>query len=315
MEGLKRNIHNLKHFLDKYVPDLIFLSEPQIFQCDLDDIMEYFRGQYMYYLNSADRHDDEIPLTLSRAHGGTLVMWKVDLDPYIEVFPVDNASFLPIILSPPGFIQSVHISIYLPTSGKDQQFVNEVSALSCSLEKIHHRLQHAPTYLRGDFNVNGKNVKRLNLFNHFIEVENFREVSIPHPTYHHFVGAGASDSNLDKILYSMNAYPEEVYQILCSNDDPLIDSHHDIILSCVNIPSSDSCLSDKCTTFAAPRLTNNLHNIHWSDSGIEAYQKLVAPHLQRLQKVSLHSSSKTCVELLLASTNSLLTDCAKISNK
>ena len=62
IEGLKRNVHNLKHFVDNYDPDFIFLAEPQIFQCDLDNVMEYFTGKYVYSLNSADKYDLGLPL-------------------------------------------------------------------------------------------------------------------------------------------------------------------------------------------------------------------------------------------------------------
>ena len=50
IEGLSRNIYNLKHFTEIYQPDLIFLSELQIFIHDVEQIMGYLKGEYNYSL-------------------------------------------------------------------------------------------------------------------------------------------------------------------------------------------------------------------------------------------------------------------------
>ena len=76
---------NLLHFVDNMLPDLIFLSEPQLFQCDAEALTSMFRGKYCYNLNSEDVHCPELPLAVRKAHGGTMVLWKVELDPYIRV--------------------------------------------------------------------------------------------------------------------------------------------------------------------------------------------------------------------------------------
>ena len=109
IEGIKRNVLNLHHFVKIHEPDIIFLSEPQIYGCDIDPVMEYFRGSFCYSLNSADQYDSSILLDKSRAHGGTMVMWKSELDLFIEAYHVDTTSFLPIIVQPPGIKPSIHI--------------------------------------------------------------------------------------------------------------------------------------------------------------------------------------------------------------
>ena len=54
IEGLKRNIFNLKHFISLTSPDLLFLSEPNIFSHDQGPPMNHFRSEYYCYLNSED---------------------------------------------------------------------------------------------------------------------------------------------------------------------------------------------------------------------------------------------------------------------
>ena len=117
VEGLNRNIFNLKHFTEIYHPDLIFLSEPQIFTHDVEHVMGYLKGEYSYSLNTADKYDHELSLVKNRANGGTMVCWKSCLDPYITPLPVSSPSFLPILFQPPGSPLSIHISVYLPTLG------------------------------------------------------------------------------------------------------------------------------------------------------------------------------------------------------
>ena len=85
IEGMKRNLFSLRNFTDLHQPHIIFLSEPQVFQSDLPAISKYFKGEYHLSLNSEDLHSPELSLTSVRAKGGTLVMWRNELDPYLTV--------------------------------------------------------------------------------------------------------------------------------------------------------------------------------------------------------------------------------------
>ena len=144
------------------VPDLVFLSEPQLFQCDAESLTSMLRGKYCYNLNSEDIYCPELPLTARKAHGGTMVLWKQELDPHIRVLPTTSAAVLPLLLAIPGVSRSAHIAVYLPTAGKDSEFISALAALECALLDIYEN--HAcPVYLRGDFNVNPKNRNRVNL--------------------------------------------------------------------------------------------------------------------------------------------------------
>ena len=121
---------NLKHFIDTLCPDFVFLSEAQLFQCDLVLAMELFRGEYCSSLNSSDLYDPSDPLMHSASHGGTMIMWKIEHDPYVSVIPSEFSSYLPILFSAPGCPISVHIAVYLPTHGKDNEFLEEISKLN-----------------------------------------------------------------------------------------------------------------------------------------------------------------------------------------
>ena len=317
IEGISRNVHNLKYLSANHIVDFIFLSEPQIYQNDIEKVMEYLRGEYSYALNSMDKQDPELPLVKSKAIGGSMILWNHRLDPYVTVHPVNTSSFLPIIFSPPDSPVSIHVSVYLPTHGQDEKFVEELSALTVCLDELLDLHPDAPVFLRGDFNVSNRNIKRSDLLKHLCAEADLREVPNNHPTYHHFMGDGKSDSHLDKILYSKCLrHPETIKKIYCKHDEPAVDSHHDLIVSEFYLPISET-ESDSTNNITAPKVDNHRTKVFWSEDGIEHYQRLVAPELHRVQQLWLTGAreSKTSLSLLFKFTNDILSKVANETNK
>ena len=280
--------------------------------------MVHLRGEYNFNLNSADKYDPELPLVKPKAYGGTMVLWKLCLDSSVTIHPVSSPSILPIIFSPPNNPVSIHVSVYLPTHGQDNRFVEELSSLVVCLQELSELFPQAPIYLRGDFNVNVNNSKRSALLRHFCKDLALLETKLQHKTYHHFTGNGRSDSNLDKLISTKDlAFQERVSKVICKLDNPAVDSHHDMILSVFELPVVSNIDASK-DNIEAPKVANNRRKVMWSDDGIESYQSQVVPELQRLQDLwfsSNSSSSKTLLSLLCESTNNVLSKCAINSNK
>ena len=59
-------------------------------------------------------------------------------------------------------------------------------------------------FLRGDFNASSRNKMRASFLSAFVNRLDLSRVPIGHCTYHHFTGGGASDSDLDLLLYDGN---------------------------------------------------------------------------------------------------------------
>ena len=317
IEGITRNIHSLKYFSSINNADFIFLSEPQIYQNDIDQVLLYLQGEYNYSLNSRDKLDPELPLVKPKAIGGCMILWKLCFDPYITVHPVPSSSILPIVFNPPGTRVSVHISIYLPTHGQDEEFIEELANLAVCLDELLDIHPDALVFLRGDFNVNDKNTKRTALLKRFFEDAELHEIEIDHPTYHHFTGNGKSDSSLDKLVISKTVeIPEKIKKIHCKIYDPTIDSHHDLIVSECNLPTTET-KEPTSMNISAPKLENNRTKIFWTDEGVEQYQHLVAPELLHIRQLWLSGAedSKTSLSLLLEATNNILTITANNTNK
>ena len=137
-----------------------------------------------------------------------------------------------------------------------------------------------------------------------------------HQTYHHFVGHGLHDSDLDVIPVSSGNYEiEELLQIHCKLEEPAVDSHHDLILSVSTVPQHHKDQVDKGDNLVAPKIENKRHKIVWSEEGAIAYQNLVSPHLQALREIWLQSTSASSMSILLQATNMVLSEAALLSNK
>ena len=87
---------------------------------------------------------------------------------------------------PPGSPPSVHISLYLPTSGREPEFVEEISKLTVFREDHLENNQEYIVYIRGDSNVNKNHKDRMRIMRHFMNTLNL--MPVPVPTYHHFLG-------------------------------------------------------------------------------------------------------------------------------
>ena len=274
------------------IPCLIFLSEPWLHLSDSSLTLEPLSHNYNFYLNSEDRHDDLLSLRKSRAHGGTLTLWRKDLDPYITIIHPSSSRILVMILDKPGYQTSIHVNIYLHTAGKESAFMEDLALLEDTLDELAESYPDSVTYIRGDANACIKprlNNTRDSLFGYFLSSNKLEHVLIEHPTYHHFTNDGKSDSNLDVLLsskVSSEGYPntsqETLLEILCGKTNCLIDSSHDALFStvsfsCISQPSSSS------ENISAPRIKSTKHKIIWSEEGITEYQELLANTLPALQ--------------------------------
>ena len=285
-----------------------------LFQCDEQLLTSLFKGDYFSHLHSEDLLDNLLPLTKLRAKGGTMVMWKKSLDQYITVWTRHTSSgFLPLVFSFPEASTSIHITIYLPTSGQDAQFIEELAKLDNCIQEMTEEYPDALLFIRGDANVNMKDKSRVDLLHKLCQDWGLVLVEIPHPTYHHFLGDGSSDSNLDVLIHTETA-SENLVTILCKLDNPLISSHHDVLISKFSLLLTSSPRSAHENPLA-PTIPNSRVKIQWSSSGIELYRNSIDQTLSRMRATWLDSSSPASFSVLLQSTYSFLDHSARNTNK
>ena len=292
-------------------PDFIILSEPNLYQCDLKTEMNVLHAQYQCYLNSPDFHNDELPLYQRKSYGGTMALWKLSLDPFIKCHDCPSPGILPLVFSPPGVLKSIHIVLYLPTAGKNDEYVLEIVKLMHCIDELLSLHPEACLFIRGDSNANLKDKLRSSMITNLCDKWNLKRLPILHNTYHHFMGNGASDSELDIILYSDNT-EEHLIKIYCQKEDPLLTSHHDALWSCFLLPVAN-CERQQ-TLPAAPRVPNLRAKIHWSPEGLKLYEEAVSQSLSRLRDNWLNVHSDSAISVLLQATNSILDSCARATN-
>ena len=168
IEGLSRNINNLDHFINQFHPSMIFLSEPQVFACDIRKILEPLSPRFSFFLNSEDFHDEILALDHYKAKGGTLALWDSKYDPFIKVLTAPSSSILPIILTIPRYVTC--IGIYMPSAGLKSEFLEALSSLSSIIESVVEEFgSNLPVFIRGDMNVNPNNKVRVPLFQHLLQ--------------------------------------------------------------------------------------------------------------------------------------------------
>ena len=242
-----------------------------------------------------------------------MAMWRKEYDPFVKVHQSPTSSILPLVFDHPDLRSSIHLTIYLPTAGREAEFVDALAHLANIVEEMKEIYPDALLFIRGDANVNPANKTRFPQLDHFCKSLGLHFLDLHHPTYHHFTGNGVSDSQLDIILTN---YPESerLEVVHCKKENPLLFSHHDLILSKFRLPSLQRP-KDQSKNITAPRVPNDRIKITWSTEGIAAYKQLVSSHLPLLRSRWSDPSSSSSYSVLLSSTNSILEMASSITNK
>jgi hypothetical protein len=324
VEGFSRNALNLLKILQDEDPSFIFITEPWLHLPDAPLALKEYLHQYNFFLNSEDRHDDFLSLTKSRAHGGTLALWKKEFDPYITVHEPTSSHILAIILEKPGYQTSIHITVYLSTAGKDAEFMKDLVLLQNTIDHLGDKFPDSLIFVRGDANasiIQRKNNKRDDLFRYFVEENKFTPLLLGHKTYHHFMNNGLSDSNIDVVMFPkvtsdglLSSTTESLQKILCGKTNALVDSSHDVIITSLLLPPQPQ-LDISPGNMLAPRVEHTKYKVHWSEEGILEYQNLLSQTLPSLQSDYCDVSEPEVASVLFQVTNHILTEAARRTNK
>ena len=117
---------------------------------------------------------------------------------------------------------------------------------------------------------------------HIITKNSLNRVSLLHPSYHHFIGEGGEfDSHLDVLLHSSQSAVREILEEqICKKEHPLVNSHHDLLVSRAFLPKIST--PTPMAVPIAPKITNQRVKIKWSETGILDYQTVIGPCLDNL---------------------------------
>ena len=142
----------------------------------------------------------------------------------------------------------------------------------------------ATVFFRGDANASftpRSCNKRDILFQSYVKCLSLQVTPPQHLTNHHFIGNSSSSIDIvAQIASSSSISPmEELHEILCSKEKPLVASKHDIILTIWHQPNHSFSPPD---SHHAPMVPNSRHKIIWSEDGVAKYRKFIQPTLVSL---------------------------------
>ena len=255
----------------KHSPMILFIQEHWIPNHELDTFEKDF-PQYSFHSTAYDMFvpEEELLTRSGPTWYGTSIAWKMEIDKYITRLPFCSERFCGVLYSDEGcsFLLS---TLYLPTSGQDEDFNETLEILSADILKY---LKEGIGLIIGtDTNVSIKSTKRRQAaMKHFQEHFNLHSI-LPHdlPTFHHHNQTSASQ--IDHILHnSWNVditFKEQICQL--EHSDNL--SSHDVILGMISIPEIKAKTTD--TDYTETYKSFKVNKPKWSIEGTEDYQNIL----------------------------------------
>ena len=178
---------------------------------------------------------------------GAAIMWHESLNSNVQNICNTHERFTGIKLN----FQGQHflaIAAYLPTSGKDDEFLDCLDQLT---DFIQQNSSDGSTILIGtDSNCSPKSTpRRLSGFQQFCQDHELTKVCLSVPTFHH--SNGMSSSNIDYFLlshkYSQTPKLSKTFS-QCTQDFPENFSSHDPVFATLQIPGvTHSTALEKCS--------------------------------------------------------------------
>ena len=158
IEGFKRNKFYLAKIVEKYKPFIMCLQEHWTSYHEVNSFETDFSA-YKFHSTASDMFipTEEILMKSGTAWHGTTIAWKSEFDRFITKLPVVSERFCGISFQH-GETAFLAYSLYLPTAGQDEDFL-EILSLFTSDIKLHIRNSTA-LYVGTDTNQSEKSSKR-----------------------------------------------------------------------------------------------------------------------------------------------------------
>ena len=184
MEGYRRNKHYLSRIIYDYSPKIIFLQEIWLALSD-SKLVENDFPDFNFKISTPDMFmhvEDKIG-----KHGhvwhGVAIAWHNDLCSQVTQLDSNYERFSAIRLNL-GETNLLAISLYAPTSGKDEEFLECISYLSNFLTR--NRTANDVVIIGTDSNCSSKSTqRRKTALNDFCNNFDVQVVSTQVPTFHH----------------------------------------------------------------------------------------------------------------------------------
>ena len=82
----------------------------------------------------------------------------------------------------------IHVCLYLPTAGKESDFLSDLAKLRIDIDDLSENANDAAVFIKGDGNSSSKNISRSIVFNNFMNDLGLEKFNFNHPTLGLFKG-------------------------------------------------------------------------------------------------------------------------------
>ena len=165
---------------------------------------------------------------------GTAIAWHSSFSSFTSKLPIVSTRFCGVQLKTDD-LEIIAYTAYLPTSGQDEGFLEEIALLT---HDLHQNISSNSTIIIGmDANTSKKSTsRRQEAFSNF-KREFHLESILPgdEPTFHH--NNGVSETQIDYILTNNRKLVSFLKQ-LCKKEDPVNLSSHDALVGKISISTN-----------------------------------------------------------------------------
>ena len=215
---------------------------------------------------------------------GTAIGWDSSVDSKITKIPVISERFCGVRYTENSHIVILAYSAYLPTSGKDDDFVETISQLTSDIYNNNVDKKNTAILIGLDSNQSdGSTSRRTIAMKSFISEFSLKTI-IPDDkaTFHH--NNQVSESQIDHILYFLPETSQDITvnfsDHLCKKEHSSNLSSHDVIVGLVSLQTM--LTEDKEEDYSKLYSDFKRKKPKWNDAGLEGYQTQTAEVLNEI---------------------------------
>ena len=296
----------LSEIIEQYSPKLIFLQEIWLSHSTSGILTSDF-PTYNFHVSTTDmfNHPEEVLSNQGPTWHGVALAWHNDLCSLVTPLDSGYERFAAVRLTL-NSVTLLLVSLYAPTSGKDDEFLECLTHLSNFLNE--NRVGNEGIVIGTDSNCSEKSTtRRKDMFSNFCSAFSITVYSTNLPTFHH--NNHTSESCIDFFLMSESTTTQLTQvQQLCKFDQPTNLSSHDVLLSSLKIQvapgnTNPSLYVDTYTKF-------DQKHIIWEKSKIKKYQNLAGAALSDALD---YWNFPEAIPLLCSLFSQLLVKCAEMT--
>ena len=267
--------------MEKVSPLIIFLQEHWLPNHELSTISSQF-SEHNFHSTSSDMFipPEELLLAPSTSWHGSSIGWSMKIDMFVTKIPVVSERFCGISYTN-NDCHIVFYTVYLPTSGKDEDFLEVLAQLTTNITQ--NRTESKAIVIGADTNQSKKSTKRrIDAMKKFICDFGLKSALVSNePTLNH--NNLTSSSQIDNIFYhipELNAINVKFLEHLCKFEDSSNLSSHDVIVGNMSLPLvQDKIRKEDFTESYKPFLVKKPI---WDETGMNHYQTLSFNNLSSL---------------------------------